>query len=60
MTTRTSANPPAIEPDPGVAVTPSLGPLPVVYVPRRFTRQCATRPVWHAVRRLVVRAWAGA
>lgn len=53
MTTPTPTGSSAIDPDPTVAVTPSLGPVPAIYVSRRLARRGTSPSLWRAARRLV-------
>lgn len=47
------------ESDP-VAVTPAIGPIPAIYIPRSSNKACAANRIWHtavrAARRAVQRA----
>jgi hypothetical protein len=52
MTIRTTASPSPIDVDTTIAVTPPLGPIPAIYVPRRSTQQHTSL----SVRRTVIRA----
>jgi hypothetical protein len=55
MTTSTSTSSAPIVPGPAVTVTPALGPVPAIYVPRRPAQQGASPSIWHAVGRLAHR-----
>lgn len=49
---RTAVAPADLDP---IAVTPAIGPIPAIYIPRSSNKACAASQIWHTAARAACR-----